>query len=71
MKTGKAPGFSDLLFDLKAASMEVRIQVMAEISLSHRFIWNASQMDSKYSYSKFVKEMCYLELHVLWIHDAA
>ena len=28
MKTGKAPGFSDLLFDLKAASMEVRIQVM-------------------------------------------
>ena len=42
MKTGKAPGHSQVSLELTAANMEVGIQVMAEICQSPRWIWNAS-----------------------------
>ena len=42
MKTGKAPGPSEVLLELIAASMGVGIQAMAEICQRARWIWNAS-----------------------------
>ena len=42
MKRGKACGPPDVSLDLIAASMRVRIQVIAEICHSPRWIWNAS-----------------------------
>ena len=42
MKTGRAPGPSDVPLELIAASGGVGIQVMAEICLSPGWIWNAS-----------------------------
>ena len=52
MKTGKAPGPSDVSLELVAAS-GVEIHVMAEIRQSPRWIWNASWIGSKYSGSNF------------------
>ena len=42
MKTGKAPGPSDVSLELIAASREVGIHVMADMCQSHIWIWNAS-----------------------------
>ena len=42
MKTGKAPGPSEVSLELIAASGGVGIQVMAEISDCPRWIWNFS-----------------------------
>ena len=42
MKTGRAPGSSEVSLDLIAASGGVGIQVMAEIYQSPSWIWNAS-----------------------------
>ena len=42
MKTGKAPGPSEVSLKLIAASGEIGIQVMAKICQSSRWMWNAS-----------------------------
>ena len=42
MKIRKAPGLTDVSLELIAASGGVRIQVMAKIYQSCRWIWNAS-----------------------------
>ena len=42
MKTGKGPGPSVVSSELIAATGDIRIQVMAEICQSPRWIWNAS-----------------------------
>ena len=42
MKTGKAPWPSDVSLVLIAANGKVGIEVIAEICLSPRWIWNAS-----------------------------
>ena len=42
MKSGKAPGTSEVTLELIAASGGVRIQAMAEKCQSPRWIWNAS-----------------------------
>ena len=42
MKTGKAPGPSQVSLEFIAASGGVGIKVMAEICQSPRWIWNAS-----------------------------
>ena len=42
MKTGKAPGSSELSLELIATGGGVGIQVMAEIYQSPSWIWNAS-----------------------------
>ena len=49
MKTGKKPGPSDVSVELIATSGREGIQVKAEICQSPRWIWNASEMDSKHS----------------------
>ena len=46
MKTGNAPGASDVSLELIAASGGVGIQVMAEICQSPKWIWNASWIGS-------------------------
>ena len=46
MKTGKAPEPSEVSLELIAASRGVIIQVMAEISQSPRWIWDASWFKS-------------------------
>ena len=42
IKTGKAPGPPDVSLELIAASGGAGIQMMAEICLCSRWIWNAS-----------------------------
>ena len=42
MKTGKAPGPSEVSLELIAASGGVGIQVMADICQGPRWIWNTS-----------------------------
>ena len=42
IKTGKAPGPSEVSLELIAASRGIGIQVMAEICQSPRWIWNGS-----------------------------
>ena len=42
MKTGNAPGSSEALLEMIAVSGGIGIQVMAEMSESPRWIWNAS-----------------------------
>ena len=42
IKTGKAPGPSEISLELIASSGGVGTQVMAEICWSPRWIWNAS-----------------------------
>ena len=56
MKTGKDPGPSQVSLDSIAASVRVGIQLMYEICQSPRWIWNASQMGSKYSGSNLQGE---------------
>ena len=42
MKTGKAPGPSEVSLELIAARRGVEIHVMVELCQSPRWIWNAS-----------------------------
>ena len=56
MKTGKAPGPSEVSLELIAASGGVGIQAMAEICQCLRCIWNVSLMGYRYSGSNLQVE---------------
>ena len=56
MKTGKAPGSSEVSLDLIATSGGVGIQVINEMCKSPIWIWNASSMGSECSGFNFQGE---------------
>ena len=56
MKTGKAPVPSEVSLELIAACGVVRIQLMAEIYQSPRWIWSANRIGSENSGSNLMDQ---------------